>query len=356
MITLLSTVFVLGVLVFIHELGHFLCAKLFHIRVERFSLGYPPRMIGKKVGDTDYCLSWIPFGGYVKITGMIDESMDTDTLEAAPKPWEFRAHPWIQRMLVIFAGPFMNIFFTFAVIWAAGMISGEAVYNEGSVVGSLVENLPAVEAGLLPGDKITSINEQPVTTWDDMTRLIRSSGGETIDINVVRADSAFQLTITPLVHEQEQDGQTVRWPQIGIERDFTIRHINPVESAGRSIKATWALGRFIVEAVVKLVTGKESIKNLAGPVGIAKMAGDSARAGWATLISFMALLSLNLAILNLMPIPVLDGGHMFFLTIEGIIRRDIPLKVKMIIQQVGMAVLLVFMIFVIYNDVIRVFK
>jgi len=356
MITLLSTVFVLGVLIFVHEFGHFIFAKLFKIRVERFSLGYPPRMIGKKVGDTDYCLSWVPFGGYVKISGMVDESMDEEALKTPPKPWEFRSRPWIQRMLVVFAGPMMNIVFTFLIFWIGTLVVGQQTYDESSRVGRVEVNMPAEAAGVLSGDRVTSVNGSPVTQWIEMTQAIRNSGGETLELTVLRADSSFTLILTPDVREVDQDGQIVRVPVIGIGA-VTERHSI---SFGRSfIQAgtmTWDLGKLIVESVSKLIAGRESIKNLAGPVGIAQMAGQSARAGWVSLISFMALLSLNLAILNLMPIPVLDGGHLLFLTIEGVIRREIPLKVKLIIQQVGMAVILVFMVLVIYNDVLRVFK
>lgn len=356
MITLLSTVFVLGVLIFVHEFGHFIFAKLFKIRVERFSLGYPPRMIGKKVGDTDYCISWVPFGGYVKISGMVDESMDAEALKAPPKPWEFRAKPWIQRMLVVFAGPMMNIVFTFLIFWIGTSILGQVSFDERSRVGRVEVNMPAEEAGMLSGDVVTSVNGTPVTQWTEMTQAIRSSGGETLELTVLRADSSFTLTLTPEVREVDQDGQTVRLPLIGIS-PLTERHsISFGRSFSQAGTMTWDLGKLIVQSVSKLIAGRESIKNLAGPVGIAQMAGQSARAGWASLISFMALLSLNLAILNLMPIPVLDGGHLLFLTIEGVIRREIPLKVKLIIQQVGMAAILVFMVLVIYNDVLRVFK
>ena len=356
MITLLSTIFVLGVLVFIHELGHFLLAKLFHIRVERFSLGYPPRMVGKKIGDTDYCLSWVPFGGYVKISGMVDESFDTEALKTPPKPWEFRSRPWIQRMLVVFAGPFMNVFFTFAVVWAMGFFLGEVIPNGASVVGSVSPDMPAMEAGILPGDRITAIDGQAVETWEAMTTLIRGGDGAAIEVGVQRGDSTFVVSITPQVNEYAQDGATVKIPQIGIGLDYQTHRMGFLRAGSFAGETVWRLTRLILDSVQKLISGRESIKNLAGPVGIAKMAGESAREGWSTLISFMALLSLNLAILNLLPIPVLDGGHLLFLTIEGVIRREIPLKVKLVIQQVGMALILGFMILVIYNDVLRVFK
>ena len=164
-ITLLATVVVLSILVFLHETGHFAAAKLFGMRVERFSIGYPPRLAGKKIGDTDYCISAVPFGGYVKISGMVDESFDKEQLSKKPEPWEYRSRPWIQRFTVIFAGPLMNILFALIIFIGAVMIYGVAVQKPGTEIGQVMDKMPAAEAGLMPGDKIVEVDNHPVETW-----------------------------------------------------------------------------------------------------------------------------------------------------------------------------------------------
>lgn len=353
MITILAAIFVLGVLVFIHETGHFLAAKLFRIRVDRFSIGYPPRLIGKKIGDTDYCISAIPFGGYVKIAGMVDESLDKKILEEEPKPWEFRSKPWIQKVAVVIAGSFMNILFAFAVFVGATMIYGMAEQVPGTHVGSLMEGRPAEEAGMLPGDRIISVDGKEVASWEDMTEIIHGAPGRPLTVSWMRNDTVFSAELTPVLEKIVDGGDVREVGLIGIAPKFEVRPVG----LGRAILGggvtAYGITRLVIVSLIRLIRGRESVRSLAGPLGISRMAGESARSGWGTLIGFMALLSLNLGILNLLPIPVLDGGHLMFLSVEGIIRRPIPLKLKLIIQQVGMFLIFGLMLFAIYNDVIR---
>jgi len=356
MITILATIFVLGFLVFIHETGHFLAAKIFRIRVDRFSMGFPPRMIGKKIGDTDYCISWIPFGGYVKIAGMVDESMDKKELSKEPQPWEYRSRPWIQRFIVILAGPLMNLLFTLVVFTIAAVMSREVqVPLSAAVVGDVSIEMPAHTAGIRPGDRIIKIDDREIESWDDMTGIIHNSAGDTLTIEWMRNDSLFHDDVVPMPNKYLVGWKFKKRGLIGIAPDYTIKKVG----AGRAIiygsENMYFMVRLILVSLSELITGQESVRNLGGPVVIAKMAGESARSGIAELIGFMAFLSLNLAILNLLPIPVLDGGHIMFLVVEGIARRPIPMKAKMIIQQVFMALLLAFMVFVIFNDILRVF-
>lgn len=351
--TLLATIFVLGVLVFIHELGHLLAAKMFKIRVERFSLGFPPRMFGKQIGETDYCISWIPFGGYAKIAGMVDETMDKDALKEPPQPWEYRSRPWIQRFVVIFAGPFMNIFFTFLIFWGAAIFYGIAEPNSGTGIGEMLDAYPAAEAGLQTGDVILSVDSTDVATWQAVTEAIRGNETGTIRFRVERNDSLKTIDVLPRMEETLVDGDIVSLPKVGILPEYTARPAGPFRSFIIAGESVWNLTDLIVVSIYRLITGKESMKSVAGPVGIAKMAGESARAGAGALLSFMALLSLNLAILNLLPIPVLDGGHLLILCIEGVTRHEISTRTKLIIQQVFMFLLLALMIYVIYNDLTR---
>ena len=356
MITILATIFVLGVLIFVHETGHFLSAKLFRMRVDRFSLGYPPRMVGKKIGETDYCISWIPFGGYVKIAGMVDESLDKKSLTKKPESWEFRSKPWIQRVIVVAAGSLMNIALAFFIFTAATLHHGIDEISPDSVVGEVMEGKPAQLAGIHPGDRIVRIDGQSVDTWEAMAGIIHEIPGKSVRIEWFRNDSLFSADVTPQKEKVVGKGEIEEVGLIGIGPSFTTRRAGLFEAFIHGARTTYYLGELVVVSFWKLVTGEESIKSLAGPVFIAKMAGESARSGIETLIAFLALLSLNIGILNLLPVPVLDGGHLVFLAIEGVIRREVPIKIKSIVQQVGMVLILGLVVFVIYNDILRIFK
>ncbi|HDQ44588.1 MAG TPA: RIP metalloprotease RseP [bacterium] len=356
MTTILATIFVLGILIFIHESGHFLAAKLFGIRVDRFSMGYPPRLFGKKVGETDYCISAIPFGGYVKIAGMVDESMDTGQLSAEPSPWEFRSKPWISRFSVILAGPVMNLLLAYCIFVGGVFIYGIGEYSREPVIGQVAEAGPARDAGILPGDRIVSIDDVAVGTWEEMAQIVHASPRKPLSILIRRADSLITHIIVPKSETiPSRDGER-EVGLIGIAPELLVRNASLVEGFRQGGDNFMYLTRLIVDVVGRLVTGKESVRSLAGPVAIARMAGESARSGFGTLFSFMAMLSLNLGILNLLPIPVLDGGHLLILGVEGVARRDLPLKAKLAIQQVFMFLLIGLMVFVVYNDITRALK
>ena len=357
MITIVATIIALGFLIFIHETGHFLFAKLFKMRVDRFSIGYPPRLTGKKIGDTDYCISAIPFGGHVKIAGMVDESLDAKEMEGEPKPWEFRSKPWFQRALVILSGSLMNLFFAYIVFTSAAMVYGTFEQVPGTSVGRVQEGSPAEQAGLMPGDRIVTINGEILETWQDMTERIHPSAGQEILIEWIREGERHTAVIIPkrVTDFDPEEVAEVEVGQIGIGPVLEHRtglvqaFVGGAETMGYFMK-------LIFVSLKKLILREESIRSLGGPIAIAQMAGESARSGFGAFIGFMAFLSLNLGILNLLPIPVLDGGHMVFLSIEGVIRKPLPLKVKLAIQQIGMLLILILMIFVVYNDILRIFQ
>ncbi len=358
MITLLATIIILSVLVFVHEFGHFITAKLSGMRVERFSIGYPPRMIGKKIGETDYCLSWIPFGGYVKISGMVDESLDKKSLSQEPQPYEFRSKPWISKFLVISAGSLMNILFAFVIFIVLILNTGVIdTYSTEPIVGEIMEGKPAAEAGLKPGDRIVSIDDKDIETWEELTDIVYKSPGKELNIVYTRGESTFRVKITPveekvLINEQG-DLRTVGL--LGIGRKVTMRSVGVFSAIEYGVRNTYYITRLIFISFYKLITGQNSIKSLGGPIAISKLAGESARGGLTSFFGFMAMLSLNLGLLNLFPIPVLDGGHLVYLIIEGIMGKEIPTKVKLIIQQIGMVLILGLMIFAVYNDLFRIF-
>jgi len=415
-------IILLGILIFIHELGHFIFAKLVGIRVERFSLGFPPRLFGKKIGETDYCISLIPLGGYVKMSGMIDESMDKDAIKG--EPWEFMSKPIYQRFMVIFAGPAMNILLAILIF---GMISYFSGLREGlgvvvgkanspniasitelqpgdnilfideqpvktwndvaeltgkpgdiavrferngqtltskfnstyfdsisqtlpPIVGDLQKDFPGIIAGLQIGDRITAINGNQIKSWDELTEIIHASPEESLTVAWQRDNQIMSAVIVP----RKQSFQGTDLGLIGISYPVLEKEINFFEAIIHGANYSWWLTGQMGAAVKKVITLEIPFKDaFAGPIMIAKIARDSAQEGESNFIAFMALLSLNLGLLNLLPIPVLDGGHILFLIIEAVIRRPISPKLKLVIQQIGMALIIALMLFVIINDIRR---
>ena len=348
---LIPFIFVLGLLVFFHEFGHFIMAKLVGIRVERFSLGLPPRLIGKKIGDTDYCISATPFGGYVKMSGMIDESMDKESIKG--EPYEFMSKPVWARALVIAAGPLFNVLLTVLIFAVTFMSLGiaEPVDPTPTVIGAVMSDRPADRIGLKAGDKITHINTQPVTEWGEIVKIINAAPGQELFLEWERNGEKFSASVTPEYDKILDIGL------IGIEPLTVNRRAGIFEAFGLGFERAWYFTKLLGRSIGLMFAGEASFReDLAGPVRIAQMAGDSAKSGFLSLMGFAAFLSLNLGLLNILPLPVLDGGHLVMLGIEGTIRRPLSVKFKLIVQQVGMALLLALMLFVIFNDFSNLFK
>jgi regulator of sigma E protease len=424
----------LGVLVFVHELGHFLAAKLCGMRVDRFSIGFPPRAFGKQIGETDYCISWIPIGGYVKIAGMIDESFDTDHLSRPPEPWEYRSKPVWQRMFVISAGVIMNLLLAVVIFWGINYAQGKSL-RQTTTIGYVVPGSPAAATGLAAGDRILSINGEPVRYWDRILELVYLENvGDDLEFRIARAGTetpvlvpragipepteagfgvvpdsteivvsavepgrpADKLGLRPLDVILALDGRPVAYDQglrtivqefagrdlrvewrrgdtlmsgttvpsedgrIGIA--FGARYIGAVtrveysllEAFPEGVKNIVSASALFIDQIRQLVVGRASFsQSVGGPIRIAQMATQTAELGIVSYLGFMALLSISLAFLNILPIPALDGGHLVFLMYEGIFRREIPVRVKLGIQKVGFALLLAFMAFVLYNDIMN---
>ncbi len=417
--TLLYFIVALGVLVFVHELGHFLVAKKAGIRVERFSLGYPPKMFGVTVGETEYCISWIPFGGYVKVAGMAD----VGTADTTGQPWEFPSKPIWVRMAVIAAGPFMNFAFAFvaflglfiaygidtyettAVLPAenspaaqAGILRGDQVLqvagqpvgnehqlrqalkaahqrevvlelrrgdqtlqlslpatdqeNYGldplllTIVGQVVPDMPAAQVGLQPGDRIVSVAGQPVADWEQMKEQISSHPGQTIQLEWERNGERLQSQITPVAHTEGDKSVG----QIGIAPKVSQTRVGMGEALRLSGRVLYNSSWMILDFIRQLFQGDRSTEELGGPLRIAQMAGQTGEQGLKSFFSFLAMLSVNLAIINLLPIPVLDGGLLTFLTLEAIRRRPLTVRQQQLFQQVGLAIMLFIMVLVTFND------
>lgn len=345
-------VIVLGVLVFFHEFGHFIVARFFGVGVEKFSLGFGPRLFGKKSGITDYLVSAIPLGGYVKMVGEEPDS------EIAPEdiPISFTHKHVFKRILIVAAGPFFNFVLAVMIFFVIFLISGTFILKP--VVGTVVLDSPAAKAGMVKGDLIESIDGTPITSWEEMAEIISGSNGKRLLVSIIREGAGLKLDIFPeLKTAKNIFGEDIKRYAMGIASagDFYTKKLNPFQAFFESIKQTYKITHLTVVSIVKLIQGTLSAKTLGGPIMIAEMAGQQAREGIANLAFFIALLSINLAVLNFLPIPVLDGGHLLFFFIEAAIGKPVNTKVREIAQQVGIFVLVVLMVYVFYNDISRIF-
>lgn len=448
--TLFYFVITLGILVFVHEFGHFVAAKLCGMRAEVFALGMGTRLFGyNKVNrftfwkldesiplgnNTDYRVAAFPIGGYVKIAGMIDESFDTEFIGKSPELWEFRAKPMWQRMIVISAGVLMNVLLAVFIFWGINYTQGRTI-RATTEVGYVVENSPAAKAGLQSDDRILAINNEPVDHWDAiLTKVYVENGGRDLEFTVHRngkektlflprasipepTDVAFGIVPTmtevvintvehgmpaaksglqpndvlmtldnkpikfnqrvielvkafagkPLAIEWKRDSEIMRGTvtptsdgRIGV--GLETRYVGPIKTLNYSLAEAFPQGlRDIVNVTAlsfhqiwQMATGKIAFtKNIGGPIKIAQLATQTAERGIVTYFGFVGLLSISLAILNVLPFPALDGGHLLFLAYEALFRREIPVKIKLMLQRAGVALLLAFMTFVLINDIIN---
>jgi len=348
--TVTSFVVSLGILIFIHEFGHFLAAKLFKVKVERFSLGFGPRLLGKKVGDTDYRISAFPLGGYVKMLG---ESAE----EEIPKelhPVSFSHQPLRRRIAIVASGPGSNLLlavFIYALIFALFGLTKTT-----TDIGSVTPESPAAAAGLQADDRVLAVEGVPVQEWSQLSELIQDSDGRPIEIRVQRGDREFTVQITPEIKQTRTIlGEEVSRPLIGIvaSNNVVVEAVNPFRAVYYAVTYTGSMIELTFVVLGKLIMGAISPRTLAGPIGIAQMSGQVAKAGPIAFLSFLALLSINLGILNLLPIPVLDGGHLLFFLFEGVMGKPLSIKKREMAQQVGLFLLIVLMVFVFYNDIYR---
>ena len=437
--TILAFLFVLGVLIFVHELGHFLMARRIGVRVLTFSLGFGPKLVNIKRGDTEYCVSAIPLGGYVKMAGENPEDSRTGA------PDEFLSKGKWQRFQVLVMGPIMNLALAL-VVMALVFYQGaqEPLFQRQAVdVGSFAPNSVAQAAGLKTGDRILSVDGKPVETWDQFSMaivgkakrqvtigylrdgrpgealmvpsaqgkyemgdigvqprirpeidevfpgqpatqaglrprdvilavgdrkdiqyealidLLRSSAGKPLTLTLKRDGATQTLTVTPQLLGTTAKVNGVEQPvaTIGariLPYETVTVNPGPLEAVKLSAQKNWEWATLIIQTLKGLFTRETSVKQLMGPVAIADLSGAAAEAGWISLFGLMAMISLNLGLLNLMPIPVLDGGHIFILALEGLARRDFSMKVKEKMLIAGFVVLVMLMVTVIYNDLMRI--
>ena len=348
----LAAVLVLGLLIFVHELGHFVVAKLSGVKVLRFSLGFGPKVFGKRVGETDYMLSLVPLGGYVKMLGEDDDDSPGAVAEPARS---FANQPLYKRFAIVFAGPFSNIATSWVFLVVVAALYGILVPSELPVVGGLLKGLPAEKAGLATGDRIVAVNGEAVSTWDQLVERTMNSQGKPMALKVERGDQALEV---PVVPEKQATtnifGETIGEAyRIGIERGTETEKVPVIQAPWLAAKQVYFYSELIVMSLVKMVQGKISAHELGGPITIARIAGERAQSGIKSLLEFMAFLGVNLGVLNLLPIPVLDGGHLFFFAAEAVFRRPVANRVREVAQQVGLFLLVSLMLFAVYNDIYR---
>lgn len=349
MTSILSAVVVLGILIFVHELGHFLVAKFYGVGVEKFSLGFGPRLFGRKIGETEYRISAFPLGGYVKMVG---ENIDD---ELAPEDQErsFLAKPPLQRMQIVAAGPLFNLFFAYFVFVLVCMIG---IPSATSQIGKVMEGKPAARAGIRAGDRITAINGKAVSRWADLAILVGDSAGKPLDLQVDRQGSKFAVRVIPeMATSKNILGESVTAPVIGVmvSKEYVTERLGLLDSIVKAGEHTWGVTRMTALAVGKIFSGSLALDNIGGPIMIAKTAGEQAETGLVYFLSFMALLSINLGLLNLLPVPILDGGHLVFYTWEILRGKPVNLKTREVAQQVGLVLLLGLMALAFYNDIAR---
>ncbi len=355
--TIVSFIVVLGILIFVHEFGHFLFAKWFKVRVLKFSLGFGPKMFGKTVGDTEYLISAFPLGGYVKMFG---EHPDEQEGAEVDKEASFAHKKVWQRFLIVLAGPLFNLLFTVFLFFMIFFFVGLPDSRDTTRIGQVNPDSPAAAAGVMVGDTILSIDGTPTMEWLDVLNMVKDSGGSELEFIVARGNEDLKLLVVPKRSPVknlfgEEVGQRF---MIGIVKadELFYTPTGIVGAIQAALSQTWMYISLTVLSFIKLAQQVVPVSELGGPILIAQIAGKQMQAGWINFLFFMGLLSVNLGLLNLLPIPVLDGGHLMFLSIEAIRRKPLTEKLQIVAQQMGMALLGVLMIFVFYNDLLRIFS
>jgi regulator of sigma E protease len=348
MLSALIFILVLSVLIVIHEFGHFIMARSCGVRVEKFSLGFGPRVVGIKRGDTEYMISAIPLGGYVKLAG------ESHHDEVKGEPWEFLSKPPGDRFKIIAFGPFLNYVLGFLLFSVVFMMGSPTLTNK---VGKVPEGYPAKEAGVMAGDRIVAVDGKEVKYWHELTDIIHKKMEGAVDLDILRKGEIISMTMPPRISEYKDIfGKKTKIAQVGIAPSDELLYIkyHPVESLRMGGKKIIELTGLTFRAIWNLIIGRMRLKeSVTGPVGIFVLTARAARLGPVYLLNIMAIISTSLAIFNVLPIPVLDGGHMIFLAIEKVTRRPVSVKVQEVLTQIGLGVLILLMLFVFYYDIMR---
>ena len=368
-ISTLSIIFILSIPVFLHELGHFIAAKSVGIRVEKFYVGFNPWGLGKVLyrgKETEYGIGFLPLGGYVKVSGVIDENMDSKGFGSEPKDYEFRSKNTFQKLWFLSAGVIMNFLLSIIIFSFLNFFSGTNIPIEEPIVYKISSSIntydkdaniitvpsPASQLKLQENDRILKINDATINTWSDISANLYDKGNIDILVEWITTSGIIKKESVRLVSRPVFDkGKIINQGVLGIQGNTVHHELNFFESIALSCEQTLQIIIDIFYSIIGLLTGEISTKYMSGIVGIASQAGDVAQSsGFISLIFFMAFISTNLGLINILPIPGLDGGHAFIAIVEGIIGRELPLKLQYSIQILGGILILSLFIFTIFND------
>lgn len=336
--TLLATVFVFGLLILVHELGHFIIAKMTGMRVDEFAIGFGPKIISYQYGETLYSWRLIPLGGFNKIAGMDpDEEQDERS---------FNAKPLTSRLGVIIAGSLMNLILPVILFLVIFLSAGVDTPSNQPVIGSVFPDKPAIRAGLSAGDRILAIDNREIVNWRDFVSLIQSSAGQNLLLRYERQGEIINTSIVP--EYDEKAGRGI----IGVMPFVEKYYPGFIEAVSMSFKQTYMVTASMIIGIVQMVTGQVAA-DVAGPIGVAQMAGEVAQLGFIPLLQFAAFLSINLGLINLLPVPMLDGGHIVTLLVEGVRGKPLERRQMQFIQIVGFALLMMLFLMATFKDILR---
>ncbi|MBI2182423.1 MAG: RIP metalloprotease RseP [Deltaproteobacteria bacterium] len=341
----------LGLLIVIHEWGHFLIAKLSGVGVVTFSVGFGPKLWVRKKGETEYALSAFPLGGYVKMVGEDPE----EEVEQRDIERSFSHKGLLKRIAIVAAGPGFNLLLAVVLLMVVYFFYGVPVLS--TRISGVESGSPAELAGIRKGDRIVAINGQAVDAWDELSEKIKESQGAPLKMQIQRDSQQLSLTVQPVKKAARNIfGEKLETWVIGIGSQVSIEKGNPGQAVARAFQQTYEYSKLTLLALYKMINGDVSPRNLGGPIMIAQMAGQQAQEGLGSFLAFLAVLSINLGVLNLLPVPVLDGGHLLFFLVEAIIGRPVAVKHRERAQQVGIFLLMLLMVYAFYNDIARFFE
>ena len=349
--SIIAVALVLGGLIFFHELGHFLAARAFGMGVVTFSLGFGPKLLGFTRGKTRYLLSAIPLGGYVQL---VAQDPDDPIPDGFPPETQFRLRPAWQRMIVVAAGPIFNFLLAWLLFW--GLLLAEGRYEMLPVVGQVQKDSPAEVAGVRAGDTVTAVNGAPVESWDALSSSIRGGGGKPVTVTVRRDGEEQTFSLKPAMRTVKNlFGEEETAPLVGIVASGKTRAVplGPGSAAGEAVRQTWNVVVVTYTGLLKLIERVVPLDSLGGPIMIAQMVSKQASEGLGNVVALAALISVNLGVLNLLPIPVLDGGHLLFYLIEIIGRRPVSPRMRQLTTRLGLAFLIALMLLATVNDIRR---
>ncbi|MFN0116903.1 MAG: RIP metalloprotease RseP [Elusimicrobiota bacterium] len=347
-ISFLGVVFAFGLVIFVHEFGHFIVAKKSGVKVERFSFGLGPEMFGFQWGETKYCVAWLPLGGEVRMAGEFGEE---EKVEDPPrdKSRDFFSQPWYRRIAIAFAGPFMNYILAIIIFFGILFINGEPNQTNKTQIGEILAGMPADLAGVKTGDTILKVQGEAVVDFFDMAQKIQARPNQQTDLLIFRDNQELTLSVTPKADEGQKTGLIGIRPADPI---YERKKIGVVQSLTLSLRQCWTISSTTVYYLWKKISEREK-PDLAGPLGITQVIVKAVKSGWEDFFGLIGMISVAIGLFNLFPIPMLDGGHVVYYVIEGIRGKPVSQKIMGKANMVGMALLLSLLVFATLNDVQR---